>query len=156
MGTMVSVARVGLKWSTAVPVRRKKTFFVQRLESLFSMCLGSISSTFVMTLVDACLSRQTPLWASLIYFSKATTMYGKTVMFLGATDVTHTNNWQWMSSQTPLVGAKDKTKWAGALPSVKDNKDCLAQDSTTGKWINVDCEDDNLEALIANLCVKQA
>jgi len=83
-------------------------------------------------------------------------MYGKTVMFLGATDVTHTNNWQWMSSQTPLVGAKDKTKWAGALPSVKDNKDCLAQDSTTGKWINVDCEDDNLEALIANLCVKQA
>jgi len=90
------------------------------------------------------------------------TSYGQifgtqTLMYLGATDVTHSNNWKWSSSKKDLKGALEPAKWSdNNVPSTKANKDCLALDSETSKWMAVDCENDNLKTLIANLCVKQA
>jgi len=79
-------------------------------------------------------------------------LYGETLMYLGATDVTHENEWKWFKSKTD-IGDKN---WGDDKPSKADNKDCLAQSSGTGKWRNVDCEENSHEDRLAFVCMRPA
>jgi len=78
-------------------------------------------------------------------------LYGETLMYLGATDVTHQNEWKWFKSKAD-IGDGD-TNWGNDKPSKTDNKDCLAQSSGTGKWRKVDCEENSHEDRVAFLCM---
>jgi len=75
------------------------------------------------------------------------------LMYLGATDVTHTNEWKWLKSSTDLADKDVTTNWTNDTPPVAgDNKDCLAQQSSDKLWTNVDCENDSMPNQIANIC----
>jgi len=83
-------------------------------------------------------------------------LYGKTKIYLGATDVTHENEWKWMNSKKELTDASKAESWEnGKAPTKSDNKDCLTINSDTLKWENVDCENDTLEIQVANICMKK-
>jgi len=75
-------------------------------------------------------------------------LYGDTLMYLGATDVTHQNNWKWFNRNTDV----DDTKWT--LPAKNGNDDCMAQSTKTGALANVDCEDDSIDMKLANVCMR--
>jgi len=75
-------------------------------------------------------------------------LYGETLMYLGATDVSDNNNWKWLNSKKDLVGNKwDATK--------TEKKNCLAASSGTGLWQTIDCEDDEHESQIAFVCMRK-
>jgi len=77
-------------------------------------------------------------------------LYGKTLMYLGATDVTHENDWRWFNRKS----AVDKANWGGALPAKSNNDDCMAQSTETGTLSNVNCEDDSIDKKLANVCMR--
>jgi len=82
-------------------------------------------------------------------------LYGKTKLYLGATDITHENEWKWINSKKDLVDALKAESWEnGNAPTKSDNKDCLTINSDSLKWENVDCENDTLEDQVANICMK--
>jgi len=82
-------------------------------------------------------------------------LYGKTKIYLGATDVTHENEWKWMNSKKELIDASKDDSWVEKAPTKGDNKDCLTINSDSLKWENVDCENDTLEIQVANICMKK-
>ena len=92
-----------------------------------------------------------------LVLSSIHSLYAKTktpiLMYLGATDVTHENEWKWLKTAGDLTDAAEDAKWKdNAAPTKGDTKDCLAQQSSDKLWTNVDCEDDTLPNQIANVC----
>jgi len=72
---------------------------------------------------------------------------GKVVAFLGGRANIGTNTWSWVNRKTAV-----ENKWK-TQPKESENKDCLAQSG--GEWINVGCEDNNMEFNIADVCMKK-
>jgi len=74
-------------------------------------------------------------------------LYGTTRMFVGATTITRTDDWKWMSSNHALQGDN-------SLPT-DGNKDCLVQQSGSTAFESVDCENDLDPTQIAHVCMKK-
>lgn len=74
-------------------------------------------------------------------------LYGTTRMFVGATTITRTDDWKWMSSNHALQGDN-------SLPT-DGNKDCLVQQSGSTAFESVDCENDLDPTQIALVCMKK-
>jgi len=78
-------------------------------------------------------------------------LYGKTLMYLGAHDITHNNEWKWFNDKNPVNPAN----WGTDLPDTTENKGCVAEESGTGTWTNIDCEDDTMEIEVAFVCMQK-
>jgi len=79
-------------------------------------------------------------------------LYGETMVYLGATDVTHSGSWKWLNGGTEAVAVND-AKWTKA-PVPAENKGCMAQVSTAdGKYVDVDCEEDSSDTQVAFMCM---
>jgi len=74
-------------------------------------------------------------------------LYGTTRMFVGATTITRTDDWKWMSSNHALQGDN-------SLPT-DGNKDCLVQQSGSTAFESVNCENDLDPTQIALVCMKK-
>jgi len=83
-------------------------------------------------------------------------LYGETLMYLGARDITHNKIWNWVKNAGEVKDTDTNTNWADdTLPVTSNNKDCLSLNSATTKWVNVDCEDDNIQTQVAYICMKK-
>jgi len=78
-------------------------------------------------------------------------LYGETMFYLGASDLSHTGTWKWSNNKEEVTTAADG--WV-TEPAVAENLDCMAKISTSsGKYMKVNCENDSMRTQVAFICM---
>jgi len=78
-------------------------------------------------------------------------LYGKTMLFLGASDLSHTGEWKWQNGKNAI----SELDWDKESTSA-ENLDCMAKVSTTSeKYTAINCEADSMETQVAFMCMRK-
>jgi len=78
-------------------------------------------------------------------------LYGETMFYLGASDLTHTGTWKWSNQKGEVSLAADD--WITESEPA-ENSDCMAKISTPSeKYKQINCEDNSRETQVAFMCM---
>jgi len=78
-------------------------------------------------------------------------LYGETMLFLGASDLTHKGEWKWQNGKSTI----SEPVW-DKEPTSDENLDCMAKVSTSSeKYTAINCEADSMETQVAFMCMRK-